>query len=314
MDKMKTVIPVSAIVATKDRAGVLQRMVETLLAQSEIPAELIIVDASVNDATELLAIGPFAGLGFKVLYLRASVMGAAVQRTQGIRASSQPYIWFLDDDIILEDHCTSRLWGGFRSRPDIGAVNAMITNQKYTSPGTVTRLMYWCMHGKRLHSYAGMVIGPAWNLLPEDDDRLPDYVEVEWLNTGCTMYNKAALPDPVFPDLFKGYSMLEDLTLSVRIAKTHRLLNARTARIYHDSQYGSYKSNVSEMARMELVNRHYVMTRVLNRTGVGSLLKLFVFECFGVASGLQSARGWSVIGKVVWGKLRGINDILFHRS
>ena len=78
----------------------------------------------------------------------------------------------------------------------------MIINQKYIPPGKLTKAMANFVGGKALKSLAGKCIGPAWNFLPEDNNDLPACVQVEWLNTTCTIYRKDALPSPVFPDNF----------------------------------------------------------------------------------------------------------------
>ena len=143
----------------------------------------------------------------------------------------------------------------------------------------------------REKSFAGRVIGPAVNLLPEDRHDLPEVVPVEWLNHGCTIYRREALPDPPFPAEFTGYSLMEDLALSLQVGKTWKLANARTARIFHDSQPGTYKSDARSRSRMELVNRHFVMTRIMGRRGFIAYLKLAAWELFSLASALASRRG-----------------------
>ncbi len=49
--------------------------------------------------------------------------------------ASQRFIWFFDDDILFESDCVSRLWRALKSDSRVGGVNAMITNQRYGSPG-----------------------------------------------------------------------------------------------------------------------------------------------------------------------------------
>jgi GT2 family glycosyltransferase len=303
-------IDVSAVIATKDRTQSLRRTLEGLTTQEFRPRELIIVDASMTELTHEMIDILSPKVDFNVIYQKATKVGAAAQRMQGIAISCLPFIWFLDDDIILEKDCTQKIWEGFASHHNVGAVNALITNQLYTTPGHVTRTMYRIMHGKTLSTYAGKVIGPAWNLLPEDDPTLPEYVECEWLNTGCTMYRREALPDPVFPDFFYGYSMLEDLALSSIIKRNFVLLNARTARIFHDSQPGDHKNNIKEIATMSLVNRYFVMTGVLGRVGLKYKFKLILFELFGIFSSLRQANGWRNLPAVVGGKFSGVRAIL----
>ena len=222
------VLPFAIIIPTRNRSSVLRRTMESLARQCAQPAELIIVDASDDASTRSLCCAEsIPGLICAVSWHAAAKAGAATQRNQGVRICSQKVIGFIDDDILFEPKCLRRLWQALTSDLRLGGVNAMITNQRYQDPGRISRIMFCLMAGGRRPSYAGRVLGPAVNLLPEDRDDLPEVVPVEWLNLGCTLYRRQALPDEPFQDYFKGYSIMEDLTLSLTVGKYWKLANAR---------------------------------------------------------------------------------------
>lgn len=277
-----TIIPVAAVIATKDRAASLARTLDSLATQGVLPAEMIVVDGSAGDESRAVLENWGAKFAPQVTirWQRAEKLGAAIQRNQGIAAVTQPFVWFMDDDIRFEPECAGRLWRALDSDLRLGGVNAMITNQQYHPPGRMSRTVFTLLHGRSERSFAGRVLGPAVNLLPEDRDDLPEVMPVEWLNTTCTLYRRAALPAPVFDSVFTGYSMMEDLTLSVRVGRNWRLANVRTARIFHDSQPGLHKADASALAAMELVNRHYVMTQILRRDRWRDFLRLLIWESF----------------------------------
>lgn len=303
-------LPITAVVATRDRPEPLRRCIESVLAQDVTASELILIDASADDASWLVvtAFAPsFGDRGCATRWERAVSSGAAPQRNQGVGRATQPVIWFFDDDIILEPFCLSRLWEALAADAGLGGVNAMITNQCYQTPGPISRMMFRLMAGKPLPSYAGRLLGPAVNLLPEDRADLPDVVPVEWLNAGCTLYRRAALPSPPFPSQFAGYSLMEDVCLSATVARQWRLANVRAARIFHDSQGGPHKADLAENERMKLVNRHYVMTSVLGRNGIGDYLKLVLWQLFGIVG--SAAQGRAVLGAALRGTFRGVRDI-----
>ena len=246
----------------------------------------------------------------EVVYQHAFQLGAAAQRNQGVAIAAQPFIGFFDDDILFDSDCIKRLWAAIETDEAVGGVNAMITNQRYTTPGRVTLTLFRLLEGQNRDSYAGRCIGPALNILPEDNPDLPAVVPVEWLNTTCAIYRREALPNPPFDSHFTGYSFMEDVALSLTVGKTWKLMNARTARIYHDSQAAEYKSNLSELATMELINRHYVMTRILSRTSAIDYVKLTLLETFGIVTPLVSARAWKSLPAVLIGKAHGIVTML----
>ncbi len=308
----KLIIQASIIIPTANRASILFKTLESIASQNTQPENIVIIDASLSNETEKILEQKFKNLASELIYRRATFSGAATQRLQGISLTQQPFVFFMDDDILLQPNCINNLWQCINSENDIGAVNAMITNQKYHQPGRITRFWYRFMHGKRLPSYAGMCIGPAWNLLPEDSDTLPLWNKVEWLNSTCALYRRQALPDPVFDKHFTGYSLLEDVALSITVAKKWKLYNVREAKIFHDSQPGFHKDKIIAFSKMELVNRHYVMTRIMGKKGIGIYLKLLVFELWGMISILNSKAGWKNLVPTIVGKFAGIGNILFN--
>lgn len=296
-----------------NRVRQLRRALDTLAEQGDVPAELIIIDGSSGGETrEMMAQYRVDWMPLcTVVWQAAAKVGAAIQRNQGVACATQPFVLFFDDDIVFEWECLRQLWSAMESDADLGGVNAMITNQKYHSPGIVSRVMFSLMDGKSRLSYAGRILGPAINLLPEDREDLPAVVPVEWMNTACTLYRKEALPRPPFDSVFTGYSLMEDVTVSLRVGRDWKLANVRGARVFHDSQPGAHKSDSREVSRMGLVNRHYVMTEILGRTGFGDYCKLWVWELFQIALTAKSERLRAPFWRMLHGKLQAIKVIVF---
>lgn len=311
---MAMLLPISALVPTRHRPVAFARTLHSLAQQSVQPIEMIVVDGSEDDQTEKLCQSQIPGLATRIQYHRATEIGAATQRNQAIAHATQDVIWLMDDDILLEPDCLQHLWKALQSDPQLGGVNAMITNQRYLPPGRISRALFRFLHGQSETSYAGKCIGPALNLLPEDDPDLPEVVPVEWLNTTCTLYRRQALPQPLFASHFTGYSLMEDVTLSLTVGRQWKLANARTARIFHDSQPGDHKNNSGVLAAMSLVNRHYVMTQILERRSPTDYLKLIVLQLFEVVALLQSIQGWRSLPAVIAGKVRAIAQIMASKS
>lgn len=273
------------------------------------------VDASSDKRTaDVCGRGASAFAG-ALIYRRARYAGAARQRNEGVEAGEQPFVFFFDDDVLFEPDCCIRLWRAIEADAALGAVNAMITNQQYEHPGRATRMLLFLLNRCRGEkTYAGRVIGPGMNLLPADQEDLPEVVPVEWLNTTCTLYRREALPQPPFPPQFTGYSLMEDLALSLTVAgRGWRLANARTARILHDSQPGEHKSDAAALSRMELVNRHFIMTSVLGRDNAIDYIKLAVLESFFVTGTLTNRRTRRTAASVLRGKVEGVRDIIRSR-
>ncbi|MFO0789227.1 MAG: glycosyltransferase family 2 protein [Pirellulales bacterium] len=305
------VLPVSAAIATRNRPAPLARMLTSLATQSTQPTEIIIVDASDNEQTAMVCANPPDQLASTINYERAAERGAATQRNQAVEKSSQSIVWFMDDDIVFEPECIARLYAALVSDKHIGGASATIINQGYQQPGRVSCTLYRLLSGEGTTNWAGRVVGPAVNFLPEDNGALPEVVPVEWLNTTCTMYRREALPSPPFPDHFQGYSLMEDVALSLMIGRNWKLANARTARIQHLSESGDHKSDPAAVAEMQLLNRHFVMKNILGRRRLRDYTGLLAFEAVSILSQLRSSKSRRQLLPALRGRLRATRKLLF---
>ncbi len=305
-----TILPISAVVPTRNRHFSLERMLKSLALQSAQPHEIIIVDASTDGETErFLKIG-IPKLQSQVVYHRAVEVGAATQRNQAMESVSQNFVCFIDDDVIFKSECMNRLWKAIQSDSQLGGVSAMITNQRYLSPSFVSRLLFQFLNGRPEASYAGKCLGPVLNLLPEDRPNLPEVVSVEWVSTSCALFRRASLPDPPFPCHKTKYSRTEDIALSLVVGRKWKLANARTARIFHDSQGGDHKDNIAECTKVGLLDRHHLMTNILGRRDAMDYFKLITLELFELFTSLTTVVGLRAFPRILEGKLKGVWKIL----
>jgi len=282
----------STVIATANRAKELDEAFATFVTQSRSFDEIIITDSSSNDDTKKLVEKWSARL--PLTYLKCEILSAADQRDIGINASSGDIVFFLDDDILLEDKYVEEIACIFENDADekIGGVSGTIVNQTYGSPSWITRQYFRFMAGQGRDSYAGSVIGPGINLLPEDNG--PDIMQVEWMPTCACAYRISVIKSiGGFGDFFKGYSMCEDLYLSARVVKNRQLINTRMARLYHKDMGGGTHKNWREVGNMSVINRWMVVREVLKTDTLLNKFKL----------GVSLVYGWkSVLINVLTGK------------
>ena len=309
---MPETLPIAAVIPTRNRADVLERTLNSVALQDRQPTAIIVIDSSDDERSQICCETPLNGLLSKIIYEHSDTPGAASQRNQASKFLDQPFVLLMDDDIVLDPDCIQRLWLALQD-PQVGGASAMISNQHYTEPSRFTRWCYRLIHGSHLPSYAGRCLGPSINLLPEDDENLPEVVPVEWLNSTCTLYRREGLPDPIFPSHFTGYSMFEDVTLSLTVGTNHKLVNARTARIFHDSQPGDHKSSLVSLTRMEINNRHYVTTHILGRRHARHLFGHAVWQAYKVIALLKRPQSWKQVPATLAGTMFGLGDILLRR-
>ena len=98
--------------------------------------------------------------------------------------------------------------------------------------------------------------------------------------------------------------------MSLFVRRHWKLANARTSRIFHDSQLGVHKGDLVALSRMELTNRYHVMADVLQLRGVRDYAKLALWESFQLAVSAIQKRCGVEFWQALHGKILGIGDIL----
>lgn len=279
-------IEVSFIIPTFNRSSVLQKTIESIASQEYQPNEILIIDATIPFISESNYLKQrFPDLESEILHIPALQKGAAIQRNQGIELAKNNIIGFADDDVLLEPKCIEILYYSLKNNPKCGGISATISNQSFHPLGRISKIAYRIMGLDISQPLPGKCLGPVITFLPDKPSQHPNIVEVDWLNTTFTLYRKQALPSPVFDRHFTGYSLMEDLALSLRVGKNWILLNSPRAVIYHDSQPGEEKNNLLIMAEMDLVNRYYIMKSILHKNSFKHKLQLLLQQLFsGIAT------------------------------
>ncbi|MFB7936283.1 glycosyltransferase [Streptomyces sp. NPDC056049] len=126
---------VSAIVATRERAGSLARALDSLLAQDHPDHEVIVVDnAPRTSATHDLVTGRYAD---RVRYVREDRPGLAAAHNAGVAAAEGEVLAFTDDDVIADPRWLSALAAPFASDPGLGCVTGLILPARLTTPAQI---------------------------------------------------------------------------------------------------------------------------------------------------------------------------------
>jgi glycosyltransferase involved in cell wall biosynthesis len=106
------------IIPTRDRGAFLREAIESVLAQTIPPQEVIVVDdGSTGEAAAWIgeARGP-------VCYLRQDAAGPAAARNRGLQAATGAFIAFLDDDDLWPPKKTERQLPHLLQNPELGMI------------------------------------------------------------------------------------------------------------------------------------------------------------------------------------------------
>lgn len=127
---MKSQPDISVIIPTYNRAEMLCRCIDSVLSQQGAQFEIVVVDDCSPDNTCEIIKAKF-GNEPKVKYIRNEQnMQLAASHNNGARASSGDYLFFLDDDNVLEPNALVELLECFRRHPDAGLVAPLAIHQR----------------------------------------------------------------------------------------------------------------------------------------------------------------------------------------
>jgi len=206
-------LDISVIVPTRNRTRDLVNLLDSLRNQTRLPDELIVVDASDNDDTENMLAEQGNQLPFDVVYQRASP-GSARQRNIGFGLSRVRYLFFFDDDVVLEPEYVRIIYDTFleHGQGQLGGVTGRIANIKESPKAwerIFKRLFFLSDFGQgkvKLSGFPSLRIGEK-----------PAYVE---LLSGCNMvYPRKVFSQFLFDEALTGYSYMEDVDLSFRVGR-----------------------------------------------------------------------------------------------
>ncbi|MBN2161945.1 MAG: glycosyltransferase [Pontiellaceae bacterium] len=109
---------VSIVIPAYNAAGIVKKAIDSVLAQTYRPLEIIVIDDGSTDETGRVC----RGYGDCIQYVYQSNQGASAARNHGIRLARGEYIGFLDSDDHYLPEKISELVGLFEEFPEAGAV------------------------------------------------------------------------------------------------------------------------------------------------------------------------------------------------
>jgi glycosyltransferase involved in cell wall biosynthesis len=224
-------VVVSVIIPTKNRPEILGDALQTLLIQTHVPDQIIIVDQSSGDETRkvidrvrLEAASSSSSKPELVYLCEPNLPGAGAARNLAIERSLGDILIFLDDDVLLENNFVKEILATYQCQPEVGGVSGVITN--YALPSLANRLLmraFWIgpFHDERQAIY--------WNA-----DRLRDAppFPVRRFGGGLMSVRRSALGGERFDDRYKGVGG-EDVDLTWRLSERWPLVITPRARLFH---------------------------------------------------------------------------------
>ena len=267
----------SLIICTYNRPKPLLKLLQSVQEQTLYPNEIIIIDGSENDDTEIVVKQNV----FKNLYyfvVSSSDRGLTRQRNFGIErlAADAEIVCFLDDDTILEHNYFEQILATYVQFPEaLGVGGYIINEEKWEKVAKdyepkIHEFYYdgWKKaDGSRfiLRKRLGLDSNVKPGFLPEfSHGRSIGFIppsgkiyEVEQLMGGVSSFRKSVFKTFQFSTYFKGYGLYEDADFTLRLSKTGKLYINTNAQLshYHDP---SGRPNQYRYGKMVVRNGWYV--------------------------------------------------------
>lgn len=288
----------SVIIPTRNRKISLKILIESLLKQSILPENIVIIDSSdiFDNSLEYLS--------SLVKHIHTSKKSIAKQRNLGLLNvhENTSAIFFLDDDTRPEINYFEKMLKTLRSSGAIGVSGLAINpnkiqrNKPYGIQGFVRKLFLLDSNtdGSVLKSGIGIPVRKINN----------GWKKVEWL-IGCSCWDFQRIKHIQFEEDFEGYSLGEDLIFSVRASK-FGLLIVDSNIVLHHTEMMQNETNLIQKNFMWVYYRfrlsRYVRSKFQFYLGFywsifGRLLisisciflqpKKSIYQIFGIVIGLQ---------------------------
>ena len=269
------------VIATRNRISALELSLPLMLNQSRLPKSLIIVDSSDDHPKVKLTVENIvkdcpSASAVSVSVIRSSI-GSSLQRNIGLARVQSPVVFFPDDDSLWFPGVSESVMAVYEKDAD-ESVGAVCQAESIAPP-----IQIWGNDTIRYH----MTLMDRFKLFYDSNfdvferSFFPDPL----LTAGKTVWGWREIPAPCrtaeveqcgvmsgfrmtfrsdlirslggFDESLGNYAMFEDRDASLRVLKTHMILCAKRAKVFH---YRSPEKRTSgfEFGMMNVLNRAYI--------------------------------------------------------
>jgi glycosyltransferase involved in cell wall biosynthesis len=286
MNKIESkAITASIIIATKDRPHDLRECLRSIVNQTELPMEVIIVDSSKDDESYKIILEFRKYLSIK--YVKVEHPSLTYQRNIGVKMASGNVIHFLDDDVILNHDYLEKIHEIYRN--DLtGAIKGVggliiqpIRKGGYNFLNDLFRKIFMLTNDKG----DGRLLRSGWASV-QYRKNVTNVARTEILQ-GCCSYRKVVFDEYEFDERLSGLALREDIDFSYRVSRKYELIYTPFAKLYHKKSPAGREDE--EVYYQKYFYNHYYLFKknikpsVINYlcfiwSDIGSLLAI-VFLC-----------------------------------
>ena len=261
------------IIPTYGRESDLEDCLNSILHQSILPKEILIVDDTTDDSIERLCKRKkkqFQDKRMDLFYIRNyKERSSAIARNIGIEHAKGNIALFLDSDVFLDENYTKKMLEIYRDYPDVVGVQGYITNYEIPQRIGINKV-FFLVHFETNRN----------RLLPSIQNvyavPLTKIITCQWLVGNNCSYKRKVLREFMFDENLTQFSAGEDVDLSYRIHKKYPrgLFQTPEAKLRHK---GSPEGRLSsrKLTYMEQVHHTYIFYKVIDQSFKNTLIFLW---------------------------------------
>lgn len=222
----------TVIIPTYNRPSELKGFIESLLRQTKMPDELIVVDDGNLPGIPLKS--ECEDSGIKCIYLKKDVPGLTESRNAGINVSSGDIILFFDDDVVLSPEYLEEIMSLYQEdeKGAIMGVGGVIDNIPPLSLKLRLRKIFDVVF--LLSGFSeGRVLPSGFCVDYGYGNRIKKLKEVDFLPGCACSYRKAVFSEFSFTEQYRDYGFGEDKDFSYQVAKKYKIMINPKARLLH---------------------------------------------------------------------------------
>jgi glycosyltransferase involved in cell wall biosynthesis len=248
------------LICTLNRPDVLRETMRTLLQQSVLPEEVVIVDAS-DESSEGLLRQMLEPAGIRLEYVRTAP-GRTRQLNTGVSASRGDPVFICDDDVRLDSEFHAAMLRTFEAAgPEVGGVQGTMIDDTFRSlPARAFRALF--MLSRHTQNHEGRVLPSGYYTTPVKPSGAR---EAKALRLGGVGFRRRVFEEFSFDEGLEGYALKEDIDFSYRVSRRYRLLISPEARFRHLKAPAS-RIGLRAKSKMHVVNNYRFFRRNLERT------------------------------------------------
>lgn len=200
-------LKITAVIPTKNRPKELVLAVQSIVAQSRQPFELVVIDQSVDESGKNAVCSLLLNTGISLIYVHdPEVAGLVAAKSEATQYASGDLISFLEDDVVLELDYLAEIEAGFVDNFDMLGCCGVVVNVG-TLPYGYVKFFHLFHTGIFIDPRVGVhghVVGKGHALIPSPT-----------LSGGLSVWRREVFNSVDF-DTQNDFFMLEDIDFSTR--------------------------------------------------------------------------------------------------